>query len=330
MAARTSRVRQLEGRDAGNAAGWIAREFPLPPDLRRALPTLLGALIAEGVLEGIAVENVKGDACRAQLAAFGIAGFISGPTAAQYLADPVPHLELTLLDRWRRGQRASSFLDRDGIARGNARGGVTLVPLFWLQRPDDMAEAEARELLAIGQQGFLRAYRGYRLERILKEAAAERAGAFLAGGFREHHRLPAGTPLSFPGMTLAREHRVLCVTRSDLEHALPGSAVGSLFRYHPPHCAFTRAELQVLQRAEEDMTDAEIAADLGVTENAIGLRWRSIYTRVSERAPSTLRFDGRRHGPAARGMEKRRQVVAFIRRHPEELRPYAWPRKRGQ
>jgi hypothetical protein len=259
-----------------------------------------------------------------------MSGFIGAATASQYLADPVPHLELTLLERWRTGQRASSFLDYHGIARGNARGGVTLVPLFWLQRPDDMSSTEARELLELGQQSFLRAYRGYRLERILKEAAAARAGAFLAGGFKEHRRLQAGTPLSFPGMKLASEHVVLCVTRTDMEPALPGSAVGSLFRHHPPRCTFTRAELQVLQRAEEDMTDAEIAADLGATSNAITLRWRSIYGRVAERAPTALRLDSKRPAPAVRGTEKRRRVIAFVRQHPEELRPYAWPRKRGR
>jgi hypothetical protein len=55
---------------------------------------------------------------------------------------------------------------------------------------------------------------------------------------------------------------------------------------------------------------------------AVALRWRSIYARVGDRAPSVLRESVAAHGSHGRGHEKRRRVIAFVNDHPEEMRPY--------
>jgi hypothetical protein len=325
QSARVERVRAVAPSDAGPAAAWIIDTFPVPPALAAALPALLARLIAADVLRGELVEHVDGAARRPPVvAAFGLTGFLADRRATAYLAAPYPHLELDLLDEARRGGGNGPFLDHDAVAQANAGDGLAAFPLLWLQRENDPHAAETRVLLAAGQKSFMHMHRGYRLARILKETTADRAGAFLAGGFRERGRLAPGTALRFAGRRLAQEHVVFEASRSDMENALPGAMVSHLFAYQPPRCGFTRSEKQVLERAVDHLTDGEIAAALGITPSAVALRWRSIYVRMAERVPLALDAEpGRR--AAARGREKRRRVIAFVDDHPEEMRPYPQP-----
>jgi hypothetical protein len=315
------RVRGADPSDAGTFSSWIVRELPVPASLASALPALLVVLIAQETLTAVVAELLNGDSSKPVILAFGISGFLGEACALDYLASPYPHLELHLLDRVRGGQ--PSFLGYDDIARANRNGGLTLFPLMWLQRTNDPAEPETRTLLTLCQQTFLRVHRGYRLTRILKETPAERADAYISGGFRERCRLPVGTPLRIPGRNLERARVVFEVTKSEIDATLPGSAVSHLFTYRPPRCGFTRAEKQVLCRATEGFTDAQIALQLDIKASAVALRWRSIYARVTKRLPSALEDDA--SGTGHRGQEKRRRVIAFVNDHPEEMRPYLEP-----
>lgn len=111
------------------------------------------------------------------------------------------------------------------------------------------------------------------------------------------------------------------VTRAEVEANWPGSIVAQLFAHQSPRCGFTCPEQQVLIRAADGLTDAKIASVLGITPAAVSLRWRSIYARLLESVPVVPRLEDDSNG--ARGQEKRRNVIAFINEHPEELRPYA-------
>ena len=320
-----ARVRTMAASDAETVCGWIVHEFPVPASLALALPGLLRRLISEESLNGTVIERLGDPSQHPVFAGFGISGFLSEECAREYLAAPYPHLELDLLDRSRRGRSRGSFLGYDAIAQGNAGDGLTLFPLMWLQRPNDPADPDARALLTLSQQSFLRVHRGYRLVRILKEAPAERAEAYLNGGFRERYLLRAGTALRFPGGRLQREHIVFEVTKAEIEASMPGRAVGHLFTYRPPRCGFSRAEKQVLSRATEGLTDAQIAGQLGISAGAVALRWRSIYARIANRAPAALQEDRPQPNNRGRGQEKRRRVIAFLNDYPEEMRPYLSP-----
>lgn len=313
--------RAIRPGDAASAADWIIRDLAVPHNLAIVLPALLRELIAKEVLRGEVVDCVDPGSGKVEFAAFGLTGFLSNALAIEYLNAPFPHLALELLDGTRRSRGTGAFLDYDQIARANAREGLTLFPLLWLQRSNDPASPETRSLLMASQQSFLRIHRGYRLARILTETTADRAEAFRAGGFRERHRIPAGTPLPLSGGVLKREHVVFEAQRSDFESVLPGSTISYLFFYSPPRCGFTQFERQVLERAANNLTDEEIAEGLRIRPSAVALRWRSIYARIGERVPGLLNTRAN-HGHASRGKEKRRRVLSFINEHPEELRPY--------
>jgi DNA-binding CsgD family transcriptional regulator len=305
--------------DVTNMAAWIAREFPVTKELLAALPSLLLTLISEDVLRGAVVEHIRGTAKRRTLVAFGLCAFLTDEFAEQYLASPYPHLELDLLDLARKDSK-SAFLGYDEIAKANASGGLTVFPLMWLQRSSDPDASETRTLLMASQQSFMSIHRGYRISRILKETTADRAEIYEGGGFRERSRIAKGVAHRFTGRLLKQEHVIFEAKRSDVERSLPGTMISHLFAYRPPRCGFTRAEKQILERAVTHRTDAEIAAELGISATAVALRWRLIYERLASGFPASLMRES--NATSGRGKEKRRRAIAFIQDHPEEMRPF--------
>jgi hypothetical protein len=319
----------MDPADAPEAAALIRKHCPVSEALTRSLTGVLYRLVEEDVLNGVIVEYVYGHGTPPAVAAFGLSGFLRDEWADSYLASPLPHLALTLLHAALPAAGTPVFLTFEEIARGNSGGGLTLVPMFWLQQSYDPSDPETHVLLAHGLQLFFQRHRGYRLNRILKDVPAHLSSAHLDVGFREHYRFDAGTPLSFcPEVGLESDHFVYAASRAEAEGAWPGKTIGHLFAYQAPRCGFTRHEQQVLARAADGLTDTQIAEHLGVTIAAVSLRWRSIYTRVMERAPFVLQPEEAASG--IRGPEKRRQVIAFVTEHPEELRPHpALARKRA-
>lgn len=314
------RFRGMTPNDAASAAHWMIRDLPVPARLGGSLRSVLARLIADDLLRGEVVEYLESGKGPPILTAFGFTGFLSDTRAREYLAAPYPHFELELLCEAARNAGRQPFLGYDEIARANYDMGLTLFPLLWLQQPSDLNDPQARALLLGSQQSFIRIHRGYRLSRILKETTADRAGAFIAAGFREVCRLAPGTPLRTGG-ALVQEHVVFEANRSDVEKSPPGTAISHLFAYQPPCGGFTRSEKQILSWSVEHHTDEEIAERLGITPAAVTLRWRSIYARIAERAPFVFELQPN-SSHLARGKEKRRRVIAFVSRHPEEIRPY--------
>jgi hypothetical protein len=317
--------RPVESGDCREMAKWIGRELPVPRELTRELPALLGRLVRDEALIGYVVEVDARRGAGKEIAAFGLAGFIGRGAVDDYLAQPTGHFEVTLLWRASCPGLGATFLSYHEIAEGNAGGGVTLFPLFWFQRNKNFASPEGRELLMLAHESFMTVFRGYRLNGILKEAPPARSQTYVDAGFRHVRRLPAGTRLGVSDAVLAEDHLIFHTTLSDIDGALPGAAIGPLFRFKPPCCGFTRSEQRVLCRAMRNMTDLEISDALAISANTVAMRWRSIYARVEERAPFVLRSVGKFGPIGVRGRERRRQVISWLGEHPEELRPYAWP-----
>jgi hypothetical protein len=96
----------------------------------------------------------------------------------------------------------------------------------------------------------------------------------------------------------------------------------SIYRYKAPVLRLPAAEQELLLAAIPGKTDAELSAELGLSVEATKKRWRSVFDRVMQYqpeivSPATAETEGR-------GPQKRHRVIAYVRNHPEELRPYAW------
>ena len=314
------RVRTMNANDASAVAALLLRAYPFMAKFG-GLSEHLASLLAEDALQGVVVDHIRDGEPEPEIVAFGLSAFIRDRHVEAYHASPAPCFELTLIARALKGEPV--FLTGGEIAENAAGQGLTLFPMIWLQQTNDPADPEAHILFGLREKTFWERHRGYRLARIIKEVPAEMEKPFLDGGFRVNCRFSAGTPLEpFPGVALEHDTIMFTVTRAEVEAQWPPSVVGQLFAFQEPRCGFSRAEQQVLIRAADGLTDAKIAESLGISPTAVSLRWRSIYGRIEESVRALLPLEGEETN-GARGQEKRRTVIAFVKEHPEELRPFS-------
>ena len=107
-----------------------------------------------------------------------------------------------------------------------------------------------------------------------------------------------------------------------LASSLGGSWVGSLFLYAPPRFSFRRSEQRLLFLALDGGTDKELADELGISLSAVKKTWRMIYDRVAACQPELIPSNSQADAwTQDRGKQKKQRLLAYLREHPEELRP---------
>jgi len=94
-----------------------------------------------------------------------------------------------------------------------------------------------------------------------------------------------------------------------------------LFESHPPRFRLSVSQRRLLSHALYYEDDEQLADAIAVSAHGLKKSWRGIYERIIDSVPdffgdATLSDDGKR------GPEKRRQVLAYVRQRPEELRPW--------
>ncbi|HEY1902783.1 MAG TPA: hypothetical protein VGG56_10150 [Terracidiphilus sp.] len=200
------------------------------------------------------------------------------------------------------------------VARANARDGVDILILFGSWHDEILSPAERYDVQTILASSFTEWHRGYRIKRIIFETADEPARDFA------ERSVVYRTVAAFPECG-----RVLHLMTSESVKAAPASLGNILFGYREPLLGLRYSDQELLQAALSGTTDLEIAADLGVTFAAVKARWRSTFARFAEVMPDGMADEGNCKG---RGVQKRHRVLAYVRNHPEELRPFDWKEKR--
>ena len=317
------RERRMAPRDAAEAARMMIEDLPVPVSLAAKLAPLLHDLLATERLSGQCVERTPfADPSAGYSPRFdrrrpfrlSRRRFRRGlhQTAGGEFRPQDPSLE-----RCRGEECFAGLLDIGAVAKANAGEGLTLFPLCWLQRPSGKSTPLGAELAARGMRSFLSQHKGYNLKRILKEGARDEEPALTQGGYI---RLKA-----FPGAVPEPAERMLfALTREQAREEAYGSALSLLFSTPRPRLGFTRIQQHVLLSAIDDLSDDEIASHLNISTHAVNMRWRTIYATIDEHPEAAAIFA--LLGKTGRGQaaaHKRRRVTAFVRAHPEELRPFA-------
>jgi hypothetical protein len=239
----------------------------------------------------------------------GIGVFVSRAFADQEIADPQPGLNSRIIASVVNGQ--SVVLSRAEIAEGNAGEGIDFVNLYGTSREGILNPAQLAEAQALLGTSFVEHFAGYRFNRVLKEAVGASGITFARA--TGTYRILA----EFPGSESA-----LAVVNRESALAAPYSVAAGMYRYQAPVLRLRPAEQKLLSAAVSGKTDAELSAELGLSVEAAKKRWLSIFARVDQFKPDILiqtGVEGERRGP-----QKRHRVLAYIRTHPEELRPFAW------
>jgi hypothetical protein len=102
-----------------------------------------------------------------------------------------------------------------------------------------------------------------------------------------------------------------------------GSWVGTLFIHEWPRFCFRPSEQRLLLTALRGGTDEKLSDELGISHSAIKKTWLLIYERVSAYLPGFSSDHEPAEGTNERGKEKKQRLLAYLREHPEELRPAA-------
>ncbi len=220
----------------------------------------------------------------------------------------------------------SPLLTGKQLRDANSRGGLNLVCWEAGVRPEYDGHGE---ILRNMMSGFIQMHRGYLWKEVISAQSWSadhldfilKTGGCLwdprAGGY-------TSTPKEDLSKTASKPHVVGITRELELERQgnWTGSWVGALFDYHPPMLGFNRSEQRLLSCALSGATDEQLAGMLETSLPTVKKIWISVYHRVEDCLPELIPDPHPSDSPASsRGREKRRHLLAYVREHPEELRP---------
>ena len=217
-------------------------------------------------------------------------------------------------------------LSEKQIREANSRGGLNLI--LWESCASRESESDP-ELYRCAMEAFIQVYRGYLWKEIIShptESADRLHWTLKTGGLLWDAAADRYVDtLNGEAEDIVSKPHIVGVRRKELlEQQLSGAAswVSRLFDYHPPILGFNHSEQRVLTSSLAGATDEQLSSTLGISVPAIKKTWASIYRRVADHLPELVRDVSQSDvGGASRGREKRRELLAYLREHPEELRP---------
>jgi hypothetical protein len=220
----------------------------------------------------------------------------------------------------RRITRSDSPLLSDRAVREvNAKGGLNLVVWEGVLRPEFWGYAEAHAAII---SAFVEQHRGFLLKELVAQPSTREALEMtLRSGSQVLHK--DGRYVDFGNRSLDEIFKMphyVGLTRT-VALSRPGAWAGSLFVYQAPQCGFRPSEQRLLLAAMGGGTDRELAAEIGISLPAVKKTWLSIYGRVSKQLPSIFPNGVAIPEDGERGREKKQHLIAYLRDHPEELRP---------
>jgi hypothetical protein len=116
--------------------------------------------------------------------------------------------------------------------------------------------------------------------------------------------------------------RALMILTSEEALAVPGNLAQPLFHYQEPVLGLHHVDQHLLQAALGDLTDEELAQKLSTHVSTVKKRWMAIFERIARVRPDFFPETSRDGNDSRRGRQKRHRVLAYVREHPEELRPF--------
>ena len=245
--------------------------------------------------------------------------FVSADFAAWAKTGLAPYMNLHIAASTHAGK--SPLLDLDRIRSENSGSGLHLYIAYtgWCEPP--LTVEEAYLVRTYMNQEFAKLAQGYNFREVLIEVVGDEslrraisAGFYLRTDFAAHFETAPPPSHLHPYL--------LSVTREEAMR-VDGSLLAHTFAYSPPRFFFSLRDQELLLYAMTGSSDEEIAALLQRTPGNVKARWRTLYARVGDVMPHLL--------PAGvegvRGREKRHLLLAYLRDHPEELRPLK-PRRR--
>lgn len=249
----------------------------------------------------------------ARIVAFGASVFVTPEFANQEFAAPRPCLNSRVLESACAGR--SVVLPETSLSEPFVPLDLVILSCNYLYdalTPEQIIQAEM--MLPIL---FFEMHVGFRLNRILLETTHPRQ--YKAHGSSGVWR----TVCTFPG----HDRALIMLTKKEA-FSTSGSVAAPLFTWQKPVLRLRDTDKQLLAEAINGETDAELAQKMNLSLATIKKRWAALFDRIADTHPNLLPDADTRDLNESRGPQKRHRILAWVRSHPEELRPYRWRSQR--
>jgi hypothetical protein len=237
--------------------------------------------------------------------------------AEQYLSNPHSGLACEIYEQVLAG--TSPLLSHAEIRSANSGDGLNLVMLHFALRNPDLDDIKVQETMVAVNAAFFFFYGGFRLRSAMQEVYGRQAAEYMeAGGF---HIVKSFDAVAVKDEGAPQEDLQSFLLLLQKEEVQPSVVNPLSFLFYPvrPRILFANAERRLLELALLNESDPEISQDLGVSLDAVKKTWRRAYERAAGTVPKLLAVaEG---GGLARGSEKRRHLLEYLRIQLEELRP---------
>ena len=246
-----------------------------------------------------------------QKVAFGSSVFVTSEFATEELQNPRPGLNSRIIASVVSGE--SVVLPETSLSDTRARAPLDLVILSCNYQYEALTPEQTIQAEMMLPFSFAESHVGYRLNRILSETVCERQ-------YKAHDSSGVWrTVTKYPDCG----HTLIVLTEKEA-FATSGSVAAPLFHYQEPVLHLRDTEKQLLTEAMNGETDNELAARMNLSLPSIKKRWASLFDRIADTRPDLLPDAEHRGWHESRGPQKRHRILAYVRSHPEELRPFRW------
>jgi hypothetical protein len=251
-----------------------------------------------------------------RIVGFGASVFVSAAFLERETADPQPGLNARLISSITSGQAV--VLSAKQVGYENAKGSLHLIVLQGGSMLEVLTPEQRQDILRQVGLAVFSCLDGYQIRRSLMEtiSATEIRHAKLFPiwkvrstfeGFHRHN----------PGSSWNRDRALFAVDRAEgPAFVVPGG------NRHEPVLRLRSSDQDLLAAALKGSTDSELAEELGLKLSTLKKRWAAVFNRVAIAKPDLLPGLDDNLDSQARGRQKRHRLLAYVREHPEELRPY--------
>jgi hypothetical protein len=265
------------------------------------------------VFEEVSGTNIRVFGC-------GISTFVSDDFLRELKTPPFRWVGPELTKKVAEG--GAPLLSDKQLRESNAADGLNLVVWDGCVRAADTERPEVNNEIVTA---FVEQHRGFRLKELVAQPVNPQAWRDMINAGSLCLDPANGRYVGSPDKhspELSSAPHLFGMTRELALGPFLGSWISALFVHQPPQLGFRPSEQRLLSAALAGGTDEDLADDLCVSVSAVKKTWFSIYDRATAWLPGLIPGNLQWEAPERRrGKEKKQRLLAYVREHPEELRP---------
>jgi hypothetical protein len=252
-----------------------------------------------------------------RIVGFAASVFVSAAFAEGEAADPKPGLNARLISSIASDEAV--ILAAKELGYANAQGNLYLIVLQPCSVLHVLTPQQYQGVVSEVTLSCLYYHDGYQVRMVLSEATIATEIECMNSApiwkvqstFEDFHR-------HNPGNTWNRDRILFRLQLADRPYFLVDG------HRREPVLRLRDSDQELLAAALKGSTDMELSQELRLKLPTVKKRWASVFDRVAAAKPDLLPGLDDNLDRQARGRQKRHRLLAYVREHPEELRPFLY------